>query len=125
MQQFKKGDKVYEVCKWDTRGTFFIRVLEIQSWGKKQATATTFEDGKFIKCSICTNIEPEVYHSHYFPITTPNIEEVALDLAAKYMERELRFLNGCIERHSHDKHYVAAIQRDIEKLLPAPKVIYL
>lgn len=124
MQKFKKGDKVFQVARWSDDGKYLIQMLEIKSWGKQQGTATT-TDGEFTKHFISTK-EPLEYHPHYLPADTDisEVEAKALELSAKYIERQIRHYDNCVARYSSDIGYIKAIQKDIEKAKSAKPAFF-
>jgi hypothetical protein len=48
-KQFKKGDVVWSIVNWNSKATVNVTQLTIQSWGKRQGTATSIKNGQPIK----------------------------------------------------------------------------
>lgn len=123
MTQFKKGDAVYVIAPWNNFDTFHVQVLEIQSWGKKQGTATRIENNEYIKSQICVDSANIYWHGcHYFKVGSINPEQKALELAQEYINQSL-IQNK--KRIGHNGYHQPSIQEQIEKLNTAkPTVIF-
>jgi hypothetical protein len=123
MTKFKKGDKVYAIAPWNNFDTFHVQEIEIQSWGKKQGTATRAENGEFIKSQIWVeNANQHWRGCFYFKVGTIEPQQKALELAQEYIKQSLIENEG---RVGHEGSYQPIILREIEKFKSAkPLVIF-
>lgn len=122
--KFKKGDVVYEILSYDNKGTFKVRQRTIQSWGKERGTATHLKNGEFIKSRIYPSHANKTPHGvWYFLVDSINPEEVALELAAKYIAAQKEHFADCRIRFADaSKAYFIALDQN-EAELHEPRVI--
>lgn len=120
--KFNKGDKVVLISKWNSKGAFYARRLTIESWGKKQGTATYEQDGKFIKSRIYTENANRFVNNEGFRFFSPEfyflvekdaneekvIERIALQLASEWCkenaESRAKHLEVCKARNDNEDH---------------------
>jgi hypothetical protein len=111
MVKFNKGDKVYEIGSLDGKGMFYIREVEIKSWGAKQGTAISMENGKYTESRIyVTHANNQPHGAHYFKIGTVDPVAKALELAASFIAHNLADAQS---RLGMDAYHQGAIQERI------------
>lgn len=117
MSNFKKGDEAFKIKSWDDRGVFYVERVTIQSWGKKQGTATRQVNGKSLKAQIYIVHEG----NWYFPATI-DAEAKALELAAVYIQEEMERAEY---RLTNPAYHQPSAQEDLEYFSTAqPAVIF-
>lgn len=117
MAKIQKGDKVYWFRNWDSNGTCGFRLVNVESWGVKQATVRKTSgdmaqeriypgqdwQGAFILQSECAD-----------PVA------VALTLGAKFADVRRAHLQGILDGTiypgTHSQQYYAAIRGDLDKV---------
>ncbi len=118
---FKKGDSVWLVGNWDSKGCFYFQRLTIQSWGSKTGTATKIVDGKMLKSRIYTDqVNNKHYGDHYF-LDTPafDVKSKALELAATYIAQELEDNKALIGNPSRYQPSIIAKIEHFSKTTPS------
>lgn len=91
MAQFKKGDKVIVFRPWSREdGVWSWTPVTIQSWGKKQGTATHEENGEFLKAQFYADqVNSRPYGEYLFLAAGLDIEARGLELAAACVALEI------------------------------------
>ncbi len=102
--KFTKGQKVWAIGTWDNYGTFAYRLLTIESWGKKQGTATSVVDGKFVQQRVYTDqANTSLHGSFFFPESADPVAK-ALNLAQRYITEYL------------NPHYESRLAQPVERV---------
>jgi len=122
MVKLKKGQRVYVIENWDSRGSVFYVAYTVRSSGAKQ---TYFQDGPRgnLNRSVSTdriiaNPNEYDYHRGTFLVvpTDADVYSIALKYAEQVLADERARLNKCLMDPSGDARYIRAIQRNIDSL---------
>lgn len=115
MVQFKKGDKVVKFSPWNREdGVWSWEYLTIQSWGKKQGTATRDENGEFVKAQFYVDqINNQPYREHLFLAEGLDIEAKGLELAAACVAWEIEHN---VQKQQNPAFYQRGVQESLDKL---------
>lgn len=106
--QFKKGQRVYEIGSWDDKGKFYAREWIVDSAGAKRMTFRS-TDGKMRK----HQIETQFADGRIFDAATTDPEAKALELAAAYIARRIVQIERCIDINFEDYFYVYFMAHDL------------
>jgi hypothetical protein len=121
--KFSKGQQVWEIGNWDSKGTFYYRLVTVQSWGKKQGTVTLDHNGKFSESRVyveCVNrTERLCDHGgvHYSAAVAGfDPEAAAAELATAWIEQEIAQNESLI---GHPSRHQPSILQKLEALRAA------
>lgn len=113
MIKFNKGDRVWSIGSWDNKGTFSYQLLTIESWGKKNGTATKVVDGMFRKQRIYTeSANRDITGIHFFPESIDPVAK-ALELARRYITEYLEpSFARCLSQNTANENYLAHTRKE-------------
>jgi len=92
--QFKKGQRVYEIASWDDKGKFYAREWIVDSAGAQRMTFRS-TDGKMRKHQIASEYAP----SRIFDAASTDPEDKALELAAAFIAKRAEQKEHSIARY--------------------------
>lgn len=91
--QFKKGQRVYEIASWDDKGKFYVREWIVDSAGAKRMTFRA-ADGSMRK----HRIGSEFAHLRIFDADRTDPEAKAIELAAAFIARRAEQIEYSLNR---------------------------
>lgn len=126
MTQLKKGCDAWLITDYNHGATIAVRKLRIESFGKKQGTATYIENGMNLQCQLYADqLGKTLFHAN----DVADIETFALDMAR---QQKARWIQHYVER-AHDycdgganDHYHFGMKKKCQAVIDeAPNAIYL
>lgn len=125
MTKIKKGTPVYLIRSWDDKATVYVQTLIVDSFGKRQGTAHSIENGQMLK----VHIRPDQIGQTLFAVA--DVEDLqtlahqkAVDLRQSTMDR-LQYILYRTTHYSDDHPYIKAIKKDLAEVTAAePKAIF-
>ncbi|MGJ0509093.1 MAG: hypothetical protein ACR652_18620 [Methylocystis sp.] len=115
--QFKKGDKVIRFRRWNDNGVWLWERLTIQSWGKKQGTATQDNTDEFVEDRFYVDqVNNAPYRDHLYLADGLDIEKVGLELAAAFLVYEIEAAKARIARYSAQGYDVKSNEKELAAL---------
>jgi len=94
-KQFKKGDVVWSITNWNGKATVCVSKLTIQSWGKQRGTATSVNNGEFIKHQIYVGQDDHLFLAS----DVADINEFALQVAKQQKADEIQWCANAVHHH--------------------------
>ena len=122
-KDFTKGQRVVRIGEWDRKGTYYYRRAIVHSAGTKRMTLIDANTNEMIG----RNFKPKAggigfHNGCFYPDGTypdmTDAEAIALceKLAAESLERMTENYTRAANDETNDKHYRAAMQRELERL---------
>ena len=131
---FKKGESVYDITRWDRKGTMCIRIRIVESCGQKTGTLRDAATGSMTKsffrpvdydatgrCTLPGNFHGLYRMSDY---TFEEIKALALEIGRDQLAYERKHLDLCLKSEGSRVAYYASIQEMIDNL-PSEPTLFL
>lgn len=118
MIKFTKGQQVWELGNWNSKGVFFYRLVTVQSWGEHTGTLTRADNGQFLKSRVYTDCVNKTDNLrsyggvHYFP-ADEGFDPVAkaLELSALFIQQQLA---AELARRGNNAYHQPSVEKCIE-----------
>jgi hypothetical protein len=125
-KQFKKGDVVWSIVNWNGKATVRVSQLTIQSWGKQRGTATSINNGEFIKHQIYVGQDDHLFLAS----DVADINEFAHQVAVQQKAKEIQWCVNAVHHHyvgdnvGRDAYFTYINQKCQEIIDEQPTVIF-
>ena len=126
-KQFKKGDVVWRIAGWDSKATVSVKKLTIQSWGKRQGTATSVDNGEFVRSQFYVNQADDLYLAS----EVEDINAFALEVAKNYKAKNIQWCANAAHHHyvgagsnAFDSYFISIKKQCEEVIIEEPTVLF-
>ena len=128
-KQFKKGDVVWQIGNWNSKATAYVKKLTIQSWGKKQGTATDLnKNNDFVKHTFYVDQADTLYLAS----EVENINVFALEVAKQLKAEHIQHYADCAHHHyigagagAYDSYFNSMAEKCRAVMAEEPTVIFI